>query len=430
MFLILPHQLFESKYYEKKTAIVIWECPHYFNKYNYNKKKLILHRGSMKAYSDSLKKKGFTVKYIEFTKKIPNHAYTMFDPIDKLDLGNLQIILIETPNFLLPKIDYVKYRNKTTHFIFNNFYTWGKKLLNIIPEIKSQDKDNRNKLPNSINIPPTKSLNTKSELSYIKEATTYVEKHFSKNNGNSKDFIYPITHKTCRIWFTRWLEDKFKLFGKYQDAIHNDDSFLFHSVLSTSINIGLINPTDILCILKKYKKKIPINSYEGYVRQLFWREYQRYCYIYYNYRGKNYFGDKKVLYKKWYTGNVGILPVDNCIIRGFDRGYLNHIERLMVIGNYMVLSGIAPTQGFKWFMEMSCDSYEWVMSQNVLDMVFFVSGGITMRRPYISSSNYILKMSNYKREPWCDVWDNLYDKFKKEKKNKLWKFRYFFKGLK
>ena len=101
----------------------------------------------------------------------------------------------------------------------------------------------------------------------------------------------------------------------------------------------------------------------------------------------------------------------------------------MIIGNYMVLSGIAPKEGFRWFMEMSCDSYEWVMTQNVLDMVFFVSGGITMRRPYLSSSNYINKMGNYQKGEWCEEWDKLYREFKKDKKDKLWKFRYFFHGL-
>ena len=80
-------------------------------------------------------------------------------------------------------------------------------------------------------------------------------------------------------------------------------------------------------------------------------------------------------------------------------------------------------------MEMSCDSYEWVMAQNVYDMVFFVSGGVTMRRPYVSSSNYVVKMSNYKKNSWCIAWDELFLQFKKKHKQKLWKFRYFFRGL-
>ena len=171
---------------------------------------------------------------------------------------------------------------------------------------------------------------------------------------------------------------------------------------------------------------------------MFWREYQRYCYIYYPWSVKqNYFGNSKRLGKKWYEGKLGIEPVDICIKRGFDTAYLNHIERLMIIGNFMNLSGISPREGFRWFMEFSFDSYEWVMTQNVLDMVFFVTGGDTMRRPYVSSSNYILKMSNYsiseikdKNNKWTDKWDNLYRDFVKKHKKKLYKFRYYFPSIK
>jgi deoxyribodipyrimidine photolyase-related protein len=196
-------------------------------------------------------------------------------------------------------------------------------------------------------------------------------------------------------------------------------------LLSSLINIGLINPQDIINKIAKFKNKIPLNSYEGFIRQLFWREYQYYCYTYYDFKSKNYFNNQKSLDEHWYEGNVGIKPIDDAIKDAFETGYLHHIRRLMVIGNYMNLCEINPKDGFKWFMEFSCDSYEWVMHQNVYDMVFFVSGGATMRRPYMSSSNYILKMSNYKKEDWCDIWDSTYRKFVQNHKTKLWKYRYY-----
>ena len=102
----------------------------------------------------------------------------------------------------------------------------------------------------------------------------------------------------------------------------------------------------------------------------------------------------------------------------------------MFVGNFMNLSGISPKEGFKWFMEFSCDSYEWVMCQNVYDMVFFCTGGKTMRKPYVTSSNYILKMSDYKKGEWSEKWNELYNNFLKKNKKKLWKFRYSFPTLK
>jgi deoxyribodipyrimidine photolyase-related protein len=427
IFLILPHQLFNKKYLNKKYDYILWEHPHYFKKYNYNKKKLLLHFGSMKYYYDYLKKNKFNIKYVTSneTPKITN--YLLFDPVDKIKLPG-KYNLIETPNFLLNTSLYTKYRNKTKNFLFNAFYNFGKKELNIIPDIKSKDKYNRKSLPKNIKIPNLPSNN--SDNKYIKFGEVTVNKNFNTNYGTTDNFLFPLTHTTAMKWLNNFIENKFKDFGPYQDAIVKDEDFMFHSVLSTSINIGLLNPDEIIEKIMKVKSKIPINSFEGYIRQLFWREYQRYCYIYYNFENKNYFGNRKKLDKKWYNGTLGIEPVDNCIIDGFETGYLHHINRLMIVGNYMNLSGISPKEGHKWFMEFSCDSYEWVMAQNVYDMVFFVSGGVTMRKPYISSSNYILKMSNYKKGEWSDIWDKKYKEFLKKNKKKLWKFRYHFRGLK
>ena len=423
-FLILPTQLFEKKFLKNEYKYIIWEHPHYFKKYNYNKKKIILHRGSMKYYYDYLKKNKFKVKYVPYDEKPKIANYILFDPIDKIKLPD-KYTLIESPNFILSKTIYEQYREKTKNFFFNSFYMWSKKQINVLPSIKSQDKYNRKKFDN-IEIPdiPT----NKHDSKYIEIGSKYVKKNFNNNYGNMDDFAFPLTHKTAKKWLNHFFKHKLKYFGKYQDSIVKDENYLFHSVLSTSINIGLLNPLDIINEIIKLKR-IPLNSLEGYIRQLFWREYQRYCYIYYNFNNKNYFGNNKKLSKDWYNGTLNVDPVDDCIKKAFDTGYLHHIERLMIVGNYMNLSGIHPMEGYKWFMEFSCDSYEWVMNQNVLDMVFFVSGGKTMRRPYISSSNYIIKMSNYKKGEWSETWDKKYKNFLKNKKNKLWKFRYYFRNL-
>jgi len=433
---ILPHQLFEiNKLTDilpntkniKNLNIYIWEHPHYFKTFNYNKKKLILHRSSMKYYFDYLKKNNLQVSYIQYNDTFNLKDYLVVDPIDKIKLPG-KYELLESPNFLMTKEQYSQYRQKTDKYLFNNFYMWSKDILNILPGVKSQDKMNRNKLPKNVEIPKLPS--NKTDTRYIKEAISYVETNFPKNYGNVDNFVYPCTHTTAKKWLRNFISNKFDNFGPYQDAIIEGKSFLFHSILSSSINIGLINPSDIVKEVLKVKSKVNLASLEGYIRQLFWREYQRYCYIYYPFEGKNYFGNRKKLNKKWYTGELGIKPVDDCIVKGFDTAYLHHIERLMVVGNFMNLYGLSPMEGFKWFMEFSIDSYLWVMYQNVLDMVFFVSGGATMRKPYASSSNYILKMSNYSKGDWSSKWDEYYHDFMKKNKGKLWKFRYHFPGLK
>jgi deoxyribodipyrimidine photolyase-related protein len=288
---------------------------------------------------------------------------------------------------------------------------------------------NRQKMPKNVKVPNLLSNSLKDDKKYIDEAVKYVNKNFKNNYGNTDNFQFPISHKVAEKWLHDFLKNKLAKFGDYQDFIYDNEPYLLHSCLSTSINIGLINPLEIIKELEKYKNKVAINSFEGYLRQLYWREYQRYTYIYCDFSG-NYFGYKKKIDSTWYTGDTGMEPVDNFIKMGFDTGYLHHIIRLMIMGNYMNLYGLSPKDGFRWFMEFSCDSYEWVMSQNVLDMVFFVTGGKTMRKPYISSSNYIIKMSNYKKGEWSEEWDKMYRKFMEDRLDKLWKFRYSFPALK
>ena len=430
--LILPHQLFDKKYLPDKKEIeeiIIYEHPQYFTKYNFNKKKLVLHRASMKYYENYLKTKKYTVSYVTYNDKSPMKECThCFDPIDKINIEKLEVL--ESPNFLLTKEDYLEYRKKTKTFFFNSFYMWSKNKVDIIPNIKSQDKYNRESFSNKIKIPKLPNNGNPTEKKFIKEAQEYVDNHFKNNYGTTEGFQFPISHSTAKKWFNNFLKNKLKVFGPYQDFIVKDEDYMFHSCLSTSINIGLLQPLEIIETIKPLKSSYPLNSYEGYIRQLFWREYQRFCYIHFNFKGKNYFGHKKKLTKSWYNGTLGIDPVDDAIKSGFETGYLHHIIRLMVVGNYMNLNGISPMEGLKWFMEFSCDSYEWVMYQNVLDMVFCVSGGQTMRKPYASSSNYVIKMSNYKKGEWSDKWDESYTNFMKKNKDKLWKFRYHFPGLK
>jgi len=435
--IILPHHLYNKKIMNNTihnnniNNIVLLEHPHYFTKYNYNKKKIMLHRASMKYYLDYLQYNikpnhdhSINCKYVNFYDRKEIDALSnltniyIFDSIDKIDLP--KHTKLESPNFLINTNLIKEYRTKTDKFFFHYFYSVNKNKLNIIPNIKSKDKYNRKPLNVKINIPkPFPSYNSNIRNKYIRGSIKYIKTYFNNNVGNVDHFNYPITHKEALLVLKYFIKYKLTYFGPYQDAINNSENYLFHSLLSSSINIGLLNPDEIVRMILKYRNTIPINSLEGFIRQLFWREYQRYCYIYYNFNNKNYFGNTKLLTTQWYTGQLNIKPVDDCIKKAFDTGYLHHIERLMIVGNYMNLSGIKPKEGFRWFMEFSCDSYEWVMCQNVYDMVFYVSGGVTMRRPYISSSNYILNMSNYDRDDWTIIWNKKYQKFIKKHYDKL-----------
>tara|TARA_Y100000385_G_C12909521_1_gene557764 strand:- start:74 stop:886 length:813 start_codon:yes stop_codon:yes gene_type:complete len=212
-----------------------------------------------------------------------------------------------------------------------------------------------------------------------------------------------------------FLKNKFELFGVFEDAIDLRDPFLYHSVLSPYINIGFITPEEI--VKKALEADVSINSKEGFIRQIIgWREFIHGIYQEYSefQENENFFKHKRKLKECWYQGNTGILPLDDAIKKVNKYGYNHHIERLMIISNLMLLCRVDPREVHKWFMEMYVDSSDWVMGPNVYGMAQFSDGGIFATKPYISGSNYILKMSHYRKDDWSEIWDGLYWMFIKD----------------
>ena len=154
-----------------------------------------------------------------------------------------------------------------------------------------------------------------------------------------------------------------------------------------------------------------LNSLEGFVRQIIgWREFIRGIY---HCKGEeeiksNFWNHNRKLTKDWYEGTTGIKPLDDTIKDCLKYGYTHHIPRLMIVANIMNLSRIHPDEIYKWFMEMFVDSSDWVMVPNVYGMGTFADGGLFATKPYSCGSNYIIKMSNYKKDDWADIVDGLY----------------------
>lgn len=150
-----------------------------------------------------------------------------------------------------------------------------------------------------------------------------------------------------------------------------------------------------------------------------WREFVRLVYLHAGsrQRTRNSWGLSRSLPASFYDGTTGIVPFDRSIQRTLNLAYCHHIERLMVLGNFMLLCDIAPNSVYQWFMEMFIDSYDWVMVPNVYGMSQHADGGLMTTKPYISGSSYILKMSNYPKGPWTEIWDALYWRFVDRERN-------------
>ncbi len=443
--------------------------------------KPIYHRATMRAYHDFLESKNIDCTYIDaktnWIKIVIAYAHKtrtpliFYDPVDRYIEARIKssfaaYSFIDTPRFMLSRTELNSYSSALRQ---TSFYGWARKTKDILmaganPFGGKLTYDGENRKPPYAGIEEDLDDGNHGHANkYFAEAVKYMRSFDShdfrvwqetknevsggaKNevSGGAKNEVsggtknadipmkFPIDRKGSLVRLKYFIKTNLFRFGDFQDVIVADkeNSFVFHSALSPMLNIGLLTPGEVISAVLAFfnglsaaKKLKSIHNVEGYIRQILgWREFSRYMYQYHShkYLGKNYFGASKRLSDKWYAGTTGIAPVDLCIRKAFKFGYLHHIERLMVISNYMTLSGISPAQMYKWFTEFSLDSYDWVMEYNIYCMASYSDGGQFTSKPYISASRYILKMSNFApHQPWADKWDDMFWEFLAKHKSKI-----------
>lgn len=442
--LIFPHQLFWPPIVsDKSIPIYLIEEHLFFREVRFHKQKIIFHRASMKAYCQRLSNEGFVVKYIEsdqsqsdirsLIENLKNQdvkSLVFYDPVDDwlscrivktAKAAKMELQIQETPAFINSSTINQDYLKQGKRFFQNDFYIHQRKRLEVLMEPNGTpvggkwnfDHDNREKFPKDAVLPYVKKP---SRPIFINEALKYVQINFSENPGELEQFNYPITHEDAETWFEDFLENRLFDFGRFEDAMVNSDSTLFHSLLSPLLNVGLLTPHHIIKRVQEYTQstKIPLNSTEGFTRQIIgWREYIR---LVYEEKGRfqrtnNHYGFNRPLPKSFYCGETGILPFDRVVQKINRTAYCHHIERLMILGNFMLLCEIRPDDVYRWFTELFIDSYDWVMVPNVYGMSQYSDGGLMCTKPYVSGSNYILKMSYFPKGDWCRIWDGLFWRF-------------------
>ena len=451
IFLIFPHQLFKDiSLLKKADSVYIIEEYLFFNQYKFHKQKLALHRASMKYYEHYLQENGIKTNFIDATNKqsdirifIHNIAANQNVSIQLYDVcdnwlekriietchsNNIEFKEYATPLFINSKEDLSMYFGVKQKYLHNDFYIQQRKKLNILIDENgkpqggkwSHDADNRLKYPKNKIVPKTKfpAVNH-----FYKEAIDYVSKNYKNNYGNiSEEFIYPSTHLQSEEWLDNFLASRLNEFGDYEDAIVDNENILHHSVLTPMLNIGLLLPLQIVHAAIEYanKNSVPINSLEGFIRQIIgWREFIRGVYVFKGTKERttNFWEFKKDIPTSFYEANTGMEPIDTTIKKLINTAYNHHIERLMILGNFMLLCEINPDKVYQWFMEMYIDAYDWVMVPNVYGMSQFADGGLMATKPYISGSSYVLKMSNFKKGNWCETWDSLFWHFMNKHRN-------------
>jgi len=446
--IIFPNQLFPVNQLQKlpiKTVFLIEDTLFFADLERdlvFNPLKLTYQRVCMKIYEAELHKNGYNVHYLEWKKKtmfwVPdvkkmirdNPKLIVIDPADRLLEERIDkafgknIQFIPSLSFLYPELKTKDGKQLPVFSNFYSFYVWSRKNLKILVTDTNEpiggkwvyDVDNRESLKNKHGeIASWKDFLTSNGIHYsllevgpdehqLNAAVEYVDEHFPDNDTG--DLFVPdnlrffaCSHSDAHRLVHHFLKTKLQYFGKYEDAIAVDHPFLFHSMLSSSLNNGLLLVRELMNDVLKIKLSSTdvLHSVEAFIRQLHWREW---CYIQYRryyerFVDWNYLGHKRTLSNAWYDGTTGFYLVDRAIRQAFKTGYLHHIQRLMVVCNVMNLCQIEPHEVYRWFMEFSLDSYEWVMIFNVYGMGCYAAGPMSgVTKPYVCSANYWLKMSN------------------------------------
>ena len=469
IFLVFPNQLFEQsrEFWSNYSQVHLVEHDIGFGgdrspAPNFHIKRCIFLRASMLNYQSELDKLGVKTQYVRhadwkshFAKlsksKIPIATYMPSDIMLEADITALakkikkEVKWLTNPNWILTEDECVKMLGKPP-FKNYNFYAEMREKYDILMTKSGEpvggvvrfDAENRMKIPEKEldDIPASPSYTIPAEI--VKSVVAdfpdaLAMDSIKEDDGGKVSIIFPTSRAESKKAIAAFIKKKLENFGPYEDALCSGEveggATNYHSVLSGAINVGWLNPMDVIKAVVRSMKGLPIASVEGFIAQILgWREYMRAIYLFAIHNGTTLLavksdGRTNKLGDAWYGAATGLKPLDDILKRTLTNGYNHHIERLMVIGSMMYMCDMAPAEVYRWFNEMYLDSWDWVMYGNVYIMSQYCFPKLATTKPYFSSSNYIIKMSNFKPTkmthnstakgssetvPWQIIWDSLY----------------------
>lgn len=455
MLVVLGNQLFDPRHLPAAAdgPVFIAEDMSLCTYERHHQQKIVLFLAAMREYADELTTAGYDVHYQRLTngdsrtyedkladamQAAGQERIVHFEIEDKpmerrlvsfCDERDIERRELPSPMFTCSRAQFRRFAEGKSRLLMGDFYKGQRQRLGILMDDDGEpaggrwsfDADNRKKLPAKVTPPNIEWVQPTGHAADAIELTATL---FADHPGDASDFAWPVTREQARAWLQDFLEQRLDDFGPYEDALSVRSRTVFHSLLSPYLNMGLLTPDEVISAAMSRAESAPLQSLEGFIRQIIgWREFVRGVYREHGERQEvsNFWSHERELTSAWYDGTTGIPPLDDTIRTAVRLGWAHHIPRLMVLGNLMTLCEIRPHSAHRWFMEMFVDSSEWVMGPNVYGMGIFSDGGVFATKPYICGSNYLLKMSDYRKGAWCDVVDGLYWRF-------IDKHRGFFSG--
>ena len=319
------------------------------------------------------------------------------------DFG-LPVEIRENDLFLCAPEQFARWARGRKQLRMEYFYRDMRKMYGILMEGEepvggqwNYDAENRKPPKEGLRVPPP----CETEVDAItKEVLLLVERRFPDHFGNLENFSFAVTSEQALAVLDRFIKERLVHFGDYQDAMIQGEPWMYHSHISFYLNCGLLHPLECVKAAEKAFRqgKAPLNAVEGFIRQIIgWREYIRGIYWLKMpaYRDENFLEATRALPDFYWSGQTKMNCLRCCILETKENAYAHHIQRLMVLGNFALLSGIDPKQVNEWFLIVYADAYEWVELPNVSGMILFADGGYLASKPYAAGGSYIHKMSDY-----------------------------------
>ena len=413
----------------KKDFILFVESSRDWSKENHHKKKIIYLLSSMRHFAADLVEEGFNVEYLKIedrknsgileleleqaVQRIGCERVVVTKPGDYKNLLRLrqlsgrlgvEIELLEDDRFLCDEKAFNSFAKDKNNLRMEFFYRDMRKKLGILMESGKPvggkwnlDSENR-KFPRA----GIKSIpRIQHEQDQItKDVLRLVKRTFANNFGDADGFNFAVTRTGAVAVLEHFIQNCLPSFGDFQDAMLAGENEMYHSQIGLYLNNGLLTPLECIEMAENSFNAgvAPLNSVEGFIRQILgWREFIRGVYWIKmpDYAEANFFGCDRSLPQFFWDGNTEMNCLRQCITETKKYAYAHHIQRLMVLGNFLLLSGISPTDVNSWFLGVYADAHEWVELPNVTGMALFADGGYLASKPYAAGGAYINKMSDY-----------------------------------
>ncbi|VXD01227.1 (6-4) photolyase [Sphingomonas sp. 8AM] len=427
----LTHTLASLRDADRAGSVVlmmeVWDEATYVR---HHKKKIALIFAAMRHFAEALRADGWTVDYVpldapdnthSFTGEVARAAvrhdarairtvaggeYRVRQAQDDWGLRTgLHVEILEDDRFVCPLPDFYTWAQGRREHRMEYFYRDMRRRTGLLMTADGKpeggkwnyDHDNRDTPPRGVNYPAPERF---APNAITQDVLALVAQRFADHFGDLDPFALPVTRAQALCGLDHFIAAALPDFGRYQDAMIAGQDYLFHSSLSSSINLGLLGPIEVCeaAVAAYQRGDAPLNAVEGFVRQIIgWREYMRGMYWWDMPRlaTRNALEANRALPDFYWTGDTDMRCLAESVGQTKREAYAHHIQRLMVLGNFALLAGIDPQAVSDWYLVVYFDAYEWVEMPNVIGMSQFADGGAIASKPYVSSGAYIDRMSNY-----------------------------------